>query len=261
MAVEVARRGESDDGARSREGGVEAAGGEREPNGPSIPVRTYGVVFLAAFAVAVLLRVLVIHAYRIPSSSMEDTLLVGDYLLAERLTYGATVELPWSRRPLVRLRALRRPERGDIVIFRAWGGPRQEFIKRCVALAGDTVEVRDNVLFVNGAPFDSLLARRFDPDSRTAPRIKHSAGAARHTDLPSFSSRLRDFGPHVVQPGHIFAVGDNRNNSDDSRTNGDVPLSALRGRPLVIYWSMNQQGGRRNLLARVRWSRIGRLPR
>jgi signal peptidase I len=218
--------------------------------------RVYVIVLAVSLAVALFLRSTVVHAYRIPSASMENTLRVGDYLLAERVTFGAKLEFPFFDRPALSFSPLRLPERGDIVIFRSWHNPNTELIKRCVALGGDTVEVADGVLTVNGMHVDSLFARG-------------GAGAefkTRHGGEPPLShrhlvERLANFGPHRVAPGNIFAMGDNRDNSDDSRTNGDIPLAAIKGRPLFIYWSVDESPASLNPLRVVRWGRIGRAVR
>lgn len=227
---------------------------ERRP-----PIRLYAYVLIGALLFALFLRAFVVHAYRIPSASMEDTLLIGDYLLAERITYGTSVELPWSDRPLFRPAAVRQPERGDIVIFRSWNDSGQEFIKRCVALAGDTVAVVGNRLLVNGMSFDSSLSCRFPAGEGALPQIKYLSRDDSHVGLWHVAKNLHEYGPHVVKRGHIFVMGDNRDNSDDSRVKGDLPLSALRGRPLFIYWSVAREGGSWNPFTRVRWSRIGRV--
>jgi signal peptidase I len=221
--------------------------GPRTDGNPSC--RRYAAVLLAAIAIAVVLRVFVLHAYRIPSGSMEKTLLAGDFLIAERITYGSAVELPWSRDTGFRLPPLRTPRRGAVVIFRGWAND-GEYIKRCVGLAGDTVEVRDNVLFVNGRRFDQTLTSGRG-DNRETSRVMH-----RHQ-----TGSMGYFGPHVVADGHIFVMGDNRDNPHDSRVNGDVPLDRLRGRALFIYWSVDGRIAWWNPLDRIRWRRLGRAIR
>ena len=200
---------------------------------------------------AIVLRVFVIHAYRIPSASMEPTLLIGDFLLAERLTFGSTVELPWSNRTDIRLPVLRYPKRGEIVIFLGWDTNGMEYIKRCVGAAGDTIEMIDGRLLVNGVPF--LLT-----SSRSLHDATPNSNDAAKTLWWHHTDRLRNFGPHVVPTGSIFVMGDNRDNSDDSRVHGDVPFNALRGRPLFIYWSVDRNAPWWNPLKRIRWERIGR---
>ena len=221
-------------------------------------VREYIQPLVVIFLVALAIRTVVIHAYRIPSGSMEDTLLVGDYLLANRFVYGAPIEIPFTGIVLGRLPALSRPKRGDILIFASWSDTTEDFIKRCVALPGDTVLIAGDVLSVNGRPFESILHERFGRDPRVYPQIKSLP--ARRTRI--FGMRGVDpsnYGPHVVPEGHFFAMGDNRHNSADSRFNGDVPLRRLKARAMIVYWSMDTDMPVWNLGEFVRWDRIGRL--
>jgi signal peptidase I len=202
-----------------------------------------GIVIGGALLLALFLRVAVFRAYRIESSSMENTLLDGDYIMAERVTYGAVIERPFSSRLLCRLPGIREPHRGDIVIFRDSTGT--EMIKRCVAVGGDSVTLRDNVLYVNGIRFDSTCVK--------GTPFKH----ARHPRSWSYYQRIQNYGPHVVAQDHFFVMGDNRDNSEDSRLFGDVSVDRLRGRALVIYFSHAPLGSREG----IRWERIGRFPR
>jgi signal peptidase I len=229
---------------------------QRNPASTTSPRRIL-LALLFAIVIAALLRIFVLHAYRIPSASMENTLLVGDFLIAERISFGSTVEFPWSRQTDSRLPAVSTPLRGEVVIFRSWDDNRTEFIKRVVALAGDTVEVVDNLLLVNSEPFDQNLIQTNGGENhvRYLTREQPDYPLWHHTD------RLRNFGPHVVPSGHFFAMGDNRDNSDDSRVKGDVPYTSLRGRPVLIYWSSETSQPWWNPIHRVRWSRIGRLIR
>ena len=197
------------------------------------------LILLAAVAFALVARQLLVHAYRVRSDSMLPTLLVGDYVLVDRLTYGAAIESPGSTTCLFTMPAFRGPRRGDVVVFRSSYGRGPEFVKRCVGLPGDTVLIRRGRVFINGEPFD-------DPAGFAGDSI-----AARTPASPP-----EDFGPHVVAAGHVFVLGDNRNNSEDSRTVGDVALSALRGRVILVYWSRDpaSAGG---WAAGVRWGRMG----
>ncbi len=217
----------------------------------------YPLAVLAALLLATLVRACLFHTYRIQSSSMEDTLLPGDYVLAGRFTYGAAISYPGSDSVLVRLPGLRAPKRGEIVIFRPTGadntnraGP--EHIKRCVAEGGDTVEVRHYRLTVNGRPFSDVFRARYGGSSPPAydPRLPANSRLRRGR-----LRRLDRYGPHVVPQDHIFLMGDNRANSRDSRVIGDVPLSSVRGRALFIYWS---QAPDTSWLSGIRWGRIGR---
>ena len=197
-----------------------------EPERPKTGFRDYATSILIAVGLALLIRSTVVQAFYIPSGSMEDTLFVGDYLLANKFVYGAPVELPWMRAPLFRLPALRDPQPRDIVIFRSKTEPDRDLIKRCVAVGGQTVEIREKVLFVDGVPF-------LDP-----PRAKY-------TDPVVFASgRSRDsFGPHTVKEGYFFMMGDNRDNSSDSRVFGPVPRDLIKGKAMIIYWSSTLVSG------------------
>ena len=192
---------------------------------------------------------------------MEDTLLVGDFLLAERVSFGANVELPWARSTGIRLPALRTPSAGEVVVFREWNNGEAEYIKRCAGLAGDTIEMVGGTLLVNDEPFDRLLAIMTGSGARVKHLTELTAQDDPHYAYRHFTGRLRNFGPHVVPPGHIFVIGDNRDNSEDSRMRGDVPLTAMRGSPLFIYWSVNPDAPWWNFARRIRWERIGTLVR
>lgn len=184
--------------------------------------REYGSSVLIAVALALLIRSTVVQAFYIPSGSMEDTLYVGDYLLANKFIYGAPVEIPFKSEPLFRLPALRDPEPRDIVIFRSLTDPGRDLIKRCVAVGGQSVQVANKVLYVDGVPFaDPPEAKYMDP-----------------VVFPAASRSPRDnFGPYTVPPDHFFMMGDNRDNSHDSRMFGPVPRGQIKGKAMIIYWS------------------------
>jgi signal peptidase I len=189
---------------------------------------------LVAIALALFFRQFVLQAFRIPSQSMESTLLVGDFLFVNKFLYGA--QIPFTD---VRLPAIRPPRRGDIIVFK----PPQEnrdFIKRCVAVAGDTVEVRQKELYING-------------EHQVEPYIQHT----RREVLPPGSSNRDFFGPYVVPAGHLFMMGDNRDNSHDSRFWGPEPLTRLKGKAMFIYFSIDTDKG--FLPPHLRLLRIGRI--
>jgi signal peptidase I len=192
-------------------------------------------------AVALLVRATLVQAYHIPSGSMEDTLFPGDFVLAEKVTFGPTLpgRLPGvaAALPSVRVPGLRSPHPGEVVIFQHPEDASVDLIKRVVATAGQTVEVRDKVLYVDGQP---------------AP----SPPGSKHGD-PHLQAGNRDnFGPYVVPAGQIFVMGDNRDNSFDSRFFGAVPLGMVRARPLAVYFSWN---GAARLRDKVRWNHLGQV--
>ena len=210
-------------------------------------VREYVKSILFAIFLAVLIRATLVQAYHIPSGSMEDTLLEGDYVLGDKLTFGTQIpdRLPILnlKLPSIRMPGFRSPKPGDLVIFEFPEDPTRDFIKRCVAIAGQTVEIRGKVLYVDGAAFE-------DPDG-----VKFLDGRERPR---RFSSR-DNYGPYTVPPGMIFVMGDNRDNSYDSRFWGTVALTKIKAHPLMIYFSMDSESPFWNLLTRVRWRRLGML--
>jgi signal peptidase I len=200
-------------------------------------------IFFAVF-LAVLIRATLVQAYHIPSGSMEDTLLEGDYVLGDKLTFGTQVpdRLPILnvKLPSLRMPGFRNPQPGDLVIFEFPEDPSRDFIKRCVAVAGQTVEVRGKVLYIDGKPVDNEPGVKY-VDERIRPR--------------RFSAR-DNFGPYTVPPGSIFVMGDNRDNSYDSRFWGTVSLSKVKAHPLIIYFSWD---GAASVISKIRWGRLGKL--
>jgi signal peptidase I len=188
-------------------------------------------VIVISGTLALFLRTFVIQAFRIPSGSMEDTLLVGDFLLVNKFLYGAKVPFTDYRLP-----GLRDPVKGDIIVFSSPrdnpGHSKVDYIKRCVAVEGDTVQLVNNVLYINGDKAD---------DS--------------HKVLKGLPRASPNFGPYVVPEGHVFMMGDNRNNSDDSRVWGPLDMDKIKGKAIVLYWSWDS---RKHL---PRLGRIGKLIR
>jgi signal peptidase I len=173
----------------------------------------YGKAILTAVALALVIRTFGVQAFRIPSPSMEDTLLVGDHLFVSKFLYGA--EIPFTGG--IRLPGFRDPERGDVIVFRFPEDPSQDYIKRCVGVPGDTVEYRDKVLYVNGE-------RQEEPYTKFA-------------DGDRISPNRDNFGPIEVPEGKYFMMGDNRDRSSDSRYWGFVDHTEIRGKAIFIYWS------------------------
>ena len=191
-----------------------------------------------AAVMALIIRSLLIQAFKIPSGSMEDTLLVGDFLMVNKFIYGT--KIPFTDRAV--LPGIRPPVPGDIVVFK-YPLDGRDFIKRCVAVEGDTVEVVGRDLYVNGKrPDEPYAVHKVWEPSQNKDSVKNiwKPDYQRAWEERKFVQLgwMRDnFGPVVVPPGNIFAMGDNRDNSADSRYWGFLPLSYLKGRPWLIYFS------------------------
>lgn len=177
---------------------------------------------LVAVILALFARTFLVQAFAIPSDSMAPNLQPGDQILVNRFIFTR-----WGAERS-RLLPARPVERGDLVVFRFPQEPRRDFIKRCVALAGDVVEIRDKQLFVNDERIPEEHYVSF-LDRRTYPRTLL---------LPEAFHRRDNFGPIEVRPGELFCLGDNRDRSNDSRFWGGVPHSYVKGRALLIYWSV-----------------------
>lgn len=183
--------------------------------------REYYEAILVAFILALFVRTFVFENFKIPSGSMKNNLLIGDHLVVNKFIYA-----PDAGSFLHAVLPYRAPRRGDVVVFKWPADPRRDFIKRCVAVAGDRVEIRDKQLFLNGEPVEEDYKN-------------HTDGQV-YANVPTQSATLRyrdNYGPYTVPEGHIFCLGDNRDNSHDSRYWGPVPVSYLKGRAVLIYWS------------------------
>ena len=206
-----------------------------------------------------LARALLIEAFRIPSGSMEGTLLVGDFLLVNKLLYGA--ELPVVR---AKLPAVRAPRYGDVLVFRYPPDPAKDFVKRLVGLPGDTLAMREGALVRNGAVQRERYAlhRRDGFDGMAAEFAWQRAHLAPGADTRHYHPSRDTWGPLVVPPRHFFVLGDNRDNSLDSRYWGFVPDTLVRGSPMFVYFSMAPDS-LHDLpwTDRVRWARLGAMIR
>ena len=191
-------------------------------------LREYVEAIVYALLLTVALRAFVLQAFRIPSESMLDTLLVGDYLFVNKLDYGAKIPFTETRLP-----GFRSPQRGDIIVFQYPEDPRRDYIKRCVALGGQTVEIKEKVLYVDGQKQVEPYVKHVDPTNHPA----------------SFDPR-DNYGPFTVPPGSLFMMGDNRDNSNDSRFWGPVEMRLVKGRAMFLYWSWD---------AERRWPRFHRI--
>lgn len=207
-----------------------------------------------AFLLFLVIRTFVIEAFRIPTASMESTLLVGDFLLVNKAVYGAQV--PGTA---MRLPAFGEPTRGDIVVFMPPHEPTKNYVKRLVGMSGDTLAMRDKVLFVNGEAVDEPYAQHGDPLDVHAPGMRWQSD---HLLDPALRMRYRptrdNWGPLVVPEGRYFVLGDNRDDSEDSRYWGFVDGPSIKGKPLFVYYSFNPRTLRHvPWLTEIRWDRIG----
>ncbi|HLL82532.1 MAG TPA: signal peptidase I [Longimicrobium sp.] len=234
-----------------------------EPRG-SVSTGRWMWEWTKAISTAILLflgiRTFLVEAYKIPTGSMEGTLLIGDFLLVNKAVYGA--EIPVAR---TRLPAFSHPKRGDVLVFLPPHDPERNYVKRLVGVAGDTLSMRDKVLYRNGKALDEPYARHVDPlsDPRE-PRMLWQkdflAGTLR--ERRRYRPTRDNWGPIVVPPGKLFALGDNRDNSEDSRYWGFFDEDAVKGRPMFVYYSFEKDISQQfSWLTAVRWTRIGEVIR
>lgn len=210
---------------------------------------------LIAFALFLVLRAFVVEAFKIPTSSMEGTLLVGDFLLVNKMVYGA--EVPGTE---IRLPAIEEPKYSDVVVFNPPHQPMKNYVKRIVGVAGDTVEMKNKVLYRNGNPVHEPYARYVDQSGGDAvhPGMDWQFRYTLNRRGRRYRPTRDNWGPLAVPAGKYFVLGDNRDNSEDSRYWGFVDRESIKGRPWVVYYSFDpDQEGSSQWLSGVRWDRIG----
>lgn len=193
-------------------------------------LKEYVEAIITALILALLIRTFVVQAFKIPSGSMIPTLLIGDHILVNKFIYGT--KIPFSDK---RILIFRKPQRGDIIVFKYPENPKKDFIKRVIAVEGDVIEERNKIVYINGTPIKEPYAYHYD----------------RYIKSREFDPR-DNFGPIVVPRGKVFVMGDNRDQSYDSRYWGFVDLKEVKGKAFIIYWSWDPDDW-------VRFGRIGRL--
>ena len=196
----------------------------------------YARAFFPVLAVVLVLRSFVAEPFRIPSSSMMPTLLIGDFILVNKFSYG--IRLPINNKKVVELGE---PKRGDVVVFRPPQHPDQDWIKRVVGLPGDVIAFQGDTLYVNGQALDYVVGGQYVGEGRGremtgAAVLEEQLGPVRHRilEVPGFADS-RGQGEWRVPEGEYFVMGDNRDRSDDSRFWGTLPESQLRGRAFLIW--------------------------
>ena len=183
-------------------------------------VREYFESIVIAVILALFVRTWAVQAFKIPTGSMENNLLIGDHLLVNKFVFGPA--MGGAERAVLPMREIRR---GDVVVFKYPDEPERDFIKRVIGLPGETVELRNKKVYIDGKPLDEPYVHFLDPEPAAE-------------EVTSFDVRER-YGPVRVPAGQYFVMGDNRDNSQDSRYWGFLPRGHIKGRALMIYWSFD----------------------
>jgi len=214
------------------------------------PTREYIESIAFAILIALSLRAVVVEAFKIPSGSMIPTLEIGDQIFVNKFIYG--VRIPFT---MIKIGQFKIPDRGDVIVFIYPRNHDKDYIKRVIGLPGDTIEVRDSELYING---QLVLRRKYDgvcefEDHDPVRDIWLREHCERYDEqldhqfhamilASNDAHRSPNFGPVTVTPGHLFVMGDNRDNSSDSRIWGEVPFENIKGKAMFIWWSWGANG-------------------
>ncbi len=221
-------------------------------------LRDWTETIVSVVAIVIVIRIAVVEAYRIPTGSMEDTLLVGDFLLVNKFIYGIRtpdwIGIPFTKIgfnvPYTRLPGFTKPKQGDILVFRYPLNPRVNYIKRLVAVGGQTVEIRNKHVFVDGVEMPLPPKGKF-----TDPRVLPPDLVVRYI-MPYGAGNKDNYGPVHVPKGYYFMMGDNRDNSADSRFWGFLPEELVLGKAMIIYFSWDKTVPLYHFWDKVRWKRL-----
>ena len=204
--------------------------------------REYFESICVAVILALFVRTFVVQAFKIPTGSMENNLLIGDHLLVNKFVFAPTVSA--GERTLLPIDPIRR---GDIIVFKYPEDPERDFIKRVIGLPGETVELKNKKVHIDGTALDEPYVHYLFPPSDNP----SDEGQTFDLDVRS------NYGPVTVPEGHYFMMGDNRDNSQDSRYWGFMPVSYVKGKALFVYFSFGEAtSGLSGLLGNIRWTRI-----
>jgi signal peptidase I len=199
--------------------------------------REYFESICVAVILALFVRTFIVQALKIPTGSMENNLLIGDHLLVNKFVFAPTMTpLENMLLPIDPIR------RGDIIVFKYPEEPERDFIKRVIGLPGETLELRSKRVFINGTMLDEPYVHYLVP-----PDEENGGG--------EFDVRVQ-YGPVTVPPGMYFMMGDNRDNSQDSRYWGFMPQEYIKGKALFVYFSFGEESGLSGLVSGIRWNRI-----
>jgi signal peptidase I len=216
---------------------------------PRSTAREYFESIVIAVILALFVRTWCFQAFKIPTGSMENNLLIGDHLVVNKFLFAPA----GPERAVLPIRNIRR---GDVVVFKSPEDPERDFIKRVIGLPGETLELRNKRVFINDEPLDE-------------PYVHFQLPPRRDGEQTPFDVR-ESYGPVTIPAGHVFAMGDNRDNSQDSRYWGFLPQHYIKGRALMVYWSFESQASDyerpgseqvfsviTGFFSKTRWSRLG----
>jgi signal peptidase I len=197
-------------------------------------LREYFESIVIAVILALFIRTFVVQAFKIPTGSMEENLLIGDHLLVNKFVFGPTASsIERAVLPVAQIR------RGEVIVFKYPEEPDRDFIKRVIGLPGEKVELKEKKVYINDQPLDEPYVHFLQPPGQNS----------EFHEVTSFDVRER-YGPVTVPPNHYFVMGDNRDNSHDSRFWGTVPYDLIKGKAMIIWWSSGEPEG---------WIRLARM--
>jgi signal peptidase I len=207
----------------------------------SVP-REYFESLVIAVILALFVRTWVFQAFKIPTGSMEQNLLIGDHLIVNKMIFSPAVAK--VERAVLPSRAIRR---GDVIVFKYPKEPERDFVKRVIGLPGDRLELHRKAVYINGQPLQEPYVQYLEPPS--------SSGPLKTDDV------REEYGPITVPPDQYFMMGDNRDNSEDSRYWGFMPAAYVKGKALFIYYSFNDNGSLASIFSATRWNRLFKIVR